>query len=332
MGREPTGTPPRRKSMPRQTFYRVAMLAAASLLAMILPAWADSQSEQGQGVVTVTVLPDKKAPMAQVPQQNLSARVNGKDSNITGWKPAGNSPAELVLLIDGAARASLGTQMSDIQHFINSLPPNTKATLAYMENGRAELTGPLTTDRAQILRGLRLPAGGVPGVSASPYFCLADLASHWPSNDESTRREVVMITDGVDYYDLRYDPDDPYVQNAVEQSVRAHLVVYSIYWRNIGRIDRSWYQTDAGQNLLTELTQATGGNSYWQGYGNPVSLQPYFDDIERRLDNQYELAFMTPSNGRPQVANFRLKVHAPGFKIDAPQQVLVVGSAIGEMQ
>ena len=70
------------------------------------------------------------------------------------------------------------------------------------------------------------------------------------------------------------------------------------------------------------MTDATGGNSYWMGNGNPVSLQPYLADINRRLDNQYELRFMTPIGGKPQMANLKLKV-AVQAKVDAPQQVYV---------
>ena len=33
----------------------------------------------------------------------------------------------------------------------------------------------------------------------------------------------------------RYDPEDPYVETAVNDSVRAGLIVYSIYWKDMGR-------------------------------------------------------------------------------------------------
>ncbi len=311
----------------RKSIQIVAMAAAASLLAAA-PVFASAEDQPGQGQAVVTVLPAGNAAAVQPLQQQVTVKVNGKTSSVTGWQPLRgvNSPVELVILIDGAARSSLGSQMSDIQHFVQGLPANTSASIAYMYNGRAELTGPLTTDRAGILRGLHIPGGGTPGVSASPYFCLSDLAKHWPSNNPRARREVVMVTDGVDYYDLRYDPEDPYVQAAINDAVRAHLMVYSIYWRNMGRLDRGTYATDAGQNLLAELTQATGGNSYWYGSGDPVSLEPYFSDIGRRLDNQYEVSFMAPFKDKPQVASFKFKLDAPGTKVDAPQQVLVMGS------
>jgi hypothetical protein len=228
----------------------------------------------------------------------------------------------MVILIDDGARQSLGVQLPDIAKFIQALPPDAKVAVAYMENGRAVFGGPLSTDRAAAARELHLPMPGTPGESASPYFCLSDLAKHWPSNDAHARREVVAVTDGVDYYNMRYDPQDPYVQAAIQDSVRAHLIVFAIYWRSSGFIDRTNYGSFTGQSLMAEVTDATGGNSYWIGNGDPVSLQPYLADINRRLDNQYELRFMTPIGGKPQMANLKLKVAAQA-KVDAPGQVYV---------
>ena len=309
-----------------QKLQLLALVAAGSLLAASSALAADN-SQQGQGQAVVTVLNGSEIP-GGIAQQALQLKVNGKDSEITGWKLLRDpqSKVEMVLLIDDGARSSLGTQMSDITKFIQEQRPDVKLAVAYMENGRAVMTGPMTTDHAAVERELHLPLAGTPGISASPFFCLSDLAKHWPSTDSHARREVVMVTDGVDYYEPRYDPEDPYVLAAINDSVRAHLVVYSIYWTNQGRFDRTGYAAMDGQNLLTQLTEATGGNSYWLGTGNPVSFAPYFADIDRRLDNQYELDFMTPIGSKPQVESLKLKVSAHA-KLDAPQQVYVHAGA-----
>jgi hypothetical protein len=131
-----------------------------------------------------------------------------------------------------------------------------------------------------------------------------------------------MITDGVDYYNVRYDPEDPYVRSAMDDAVRARLIVYSIYWRSADRFDRTNYAANDGQNLLAQVTETTGGYSYWEGYGNPVSFVPYFADIDRRLDNQYELSFMTAVGNKPEMQTIKLSVSAHA-KIDAPQEVYV---------
>jgi hypothetical protein len=310
-------------------FRATAILAAASLC-LTAPLLAQ---EQGEGQAIVTILPKHQGEMApRVTQQDLTeVKANGKSVQVTGFIPlkGPQNGVELVLLIDDSARSSLGRQLDDIEQFVRSLPPNVKVGIAYMENGRAAFAAPISADRAQVLKGLRLPIGAA-GVNSSPYFCLSDLAQHWPSQDRTSRREVVMITDGVDNYQRRYDPEDPYVQAAMTDATRAGLVVYSIYWRNNGRFDNTLYANNDGQNLLDEVDEATGGKNFWQGFGNPVSFQPFFEDLSRRLNNQYEVSFAAPLDGKPQVENFRLKINAPGVDVDAPQQVIVVPAANAE--
>jgi hypothetical protein len=304
------------------------VLTAGTLLAAF-PAFAQKDSQQGQGRAIVTVLPSaKNGNVGQISAQNLKVKVNGKDSNVTSFNQLqeNNSPIELVLLLDSGARASLGTQFSDIQNFVKEMPPNSKMAIAYMQQGRAAFASQLSSNPSDVLKGLHLSTG-IPGANASPYFCLSDLAKNWPSHDRTARREVVMVTDGVDNYERRFDPEDPYVQTAIKDSVRAGLVVYSIYWRNTGRANSTGYETNAGQNLLLLVTQATGGNSYWEGLGNPVSFQPFLQDLRRRLNNQYEVSFTAPSNGKPQVESLKLDLHVPSAKVAAPQQVLVTGPA-----
>jgi len=311
-----------------------AIALTAGTLMAASPAFAQKNAQQGQGRAIVTVLPSaKNASAGQISAQNLKLKVNGKESAVTSFNQLqeSNSPVELVLLLDSGARSSLGTQFNDIQTFVKEMPPNTKMAIAYMQQGRAVFSSQLSSNAADVLKGLHL-SSGIPGENASPYFCLSDLAKNWPSHDRTARREVVMITDGVDNYERRFDPDDPYVQTAINDSVRAGLVVYSIYWKNTGRINNTNYETNAGQNLLLLVTQATGGNSYWQGLGNPVSMQPFFQDLRRRLNNQYEVSFTAPSNGKPEIKSLKLDLHVPSAKVAAPQQVLVTGpvSARGE--
>ena len=301
------------------------LLMVTGALAIAAPVFAQGDVGTGQGRAVVTILGKQPGGTpASVSQQNVSIKVNGKPSIISSWTPLSgpNDSVELVILIDGAARTSLGTQLDDIKHFVNSLPPNTKAAIAYMLNGRAVFASPLSANHDQVLSALHLPAGAT-GVTASPYFCLSDLAQHWPSGNRDARRVVVMVTDGVDAYDLRFDPDDPYVQAAISDSAKAGLVVYSIYWMNRGFIALSLYQNNASQSLLLEVTDATGGKSYWQGTGNPVSFQPYFEDLSRRLANQYQLDFSARLDGKPTLQTMRLKVNAPAINVTAPQQVFV---------
>ena len=303
----------------------MAIAIAAGMLLMLPTAFSQRESFQGQGIALVTVLPSHGGQeSAHVTLKDLKLKVDGKPASVTGWTPLQgvNGRVELVLLIDASARMSLGLQLNDIASFIKETPTNTKIAIAYMEGGQAVLATPLSADPAPALRALHLPAG-VAGSNGSPYFCLSDLARHWPSADRNARRVVAMITDGVDYFEMRYDPQDPYVQAAINDSVRAGLMVYAMYWRNQGIMDNFQYEANTGQNLLLEVTDATGGKSYWQGMGNPVSFQPYFVDLRSRLRNQYALSFSLNFDGKPGVVNMNLKAKAPSAKVYAPHSVYV---------
>ncbi len=73
--------------------------------------------------------------------------------------------------------------MNDLRSFITGLPAGTEVFVGYMQNGRVvpgtDLSG-FTADRAAVAAGsIRIPTG-IPGSSASPYFCLSDFVKNWP--------------------------------------------------------------------------------------------------------------------------------------------------------
>jgi hypothetical protein len=298
---------------------------AAGLLTLVAPAIAKAVPDEGQGQAIVTVVPKDGRQSSAIPRlQDLQLKVGGKETQILDWVPLNTSSynIELVILIDSSARPDLGRQNQDITNFMQSLPANAKVAVGYMESGRAVLSGPLTANHAEAAGDLRLP-GGMAGSSSSPYFCLSDLAKNWPSKDRAARREAVLITNGVDNYYGRFDPQDPYVEAAINDSVRAGLEVYSIYWSGRGRRGDSRSESFDGQSLLSIVAQATGGAVYFDGTGEPVSLSPYFDRISRRLQNQYRLIFQSPMKGKPEIRTLSLRTSLPEINIYAPLKVLV---------
>jgi hypothetical protein len=303
----------------------MALCTALGMATMMMPAFPQTAAEQGKEQAIVTVLPqNEKAKYVDISAQDLDLRINGKDADITDWVSLQGplDKLELVVLIDDSARVSLGRQLGEIADFIQRLPVDTKAAVGYMSAGRAVIAGPLSLNHAGVAGELRLP-GGTPGSNASPYFCLSDLAKHWPSADQSARREVVLISDGVDRYFERYDPEDPYVKTSIDDSIRAGLVVYSVYWRGQGRTDNFGLSSLSGQSLLEEVTRATGGASYYNGTGEPVTLTPYFKDIVWRLQNQYRLEFRSRSKGKTEIRRMTLNTRNPAAKLMAPQRVLI---------
>jgi hypothetical protein len=160
----------------------------------------------------------------------------------------------------------------------------------------------------------------VPGENGSPYFALSDLVKHWPSKQSTGRRAVLMLTDGVDRYWGASVMDDPYVDAAVHDALKANVMVYSIYLRGAGD-GRSGWVTLAGQSRLIQVSEETGGSAYFQGVGDPVTISPFLSDLQDRLANQYQVTI--EGSGERGVQPVKLRTELPGLKIEAPTHIYV---------
>jgi hypothetical protein len=302
---------------------------SSALLAGCLAATFPVHAQSGvQTQTVVTVMPKNGNGAAAVTESQLQASIDGKRAQVSSWTPLTGERAglQMVVLIDNSARSAVTLQFNDLKNFIRQLPEGAQVGVAYMQNGRAVVAQNITPDHNLAANALRIPMG-VPGDNGSPYFCLSDLVKNWPSGVTTDRREVLMITDGVDlYYGRGYNPDDPYVQAAITDSQKAGVIVHSIFYRDAGRFDSGQWTEAGAQNYLLQVSQGTGGRAYWQGFGNPVSFSPFLDDLQKRLANQYELGLLASPKNKAGLQPLKLKVNAPGVKVDAPQNIFVPGS------
>ncbi len=246
--------------------------------------------------------------------------------NVSSWVPAKGDHAdlELFILIDDSANATLATQFEDIRQFINSQPATNKVGVAYMRNGVAEMVQNLTADHTQAAKSLRIPMG-IGGASASPYFSLTDLIKHWPAG--SPRREVLMISDGIDLYYEGADTQDPYVDEAIEQAQRAGVIVFAIYNPGAGHYSRSYWRSNWGQLDLSRVADETGGESYYIGFNAPaVTFVPYLDDVEHRFNNQYLLSFLAKPEKKSGMQRVKLTTELPNTELVGADRAYVPAS------
>lgn len=258
----------------------------------------------------------------QVDRQDVMVYEGKTRDAVTSWVPAkgDNAGLELFILIDDSASESLGTQLDDLRQFINSQPPTTKVGVAYMQNGIAQIVQNPTSDHAQAGKSLRLPIGNA-GVNGSPYFSLGDLIKRWPAG--SPRREVLMVSDGIDLY-YGEDLQDPYVAQAIEQAQRAGVIVFAIYNPGAGHYARSYWRSYWGQMYLSQVADETGGDSYYIGFNSPaVSFVPYLDQMQHRLNNQYLLTFMAKPEKKSGMQRVRLTTELPNTDLIAAGHVYV---------
>jgi hypothetical protein len=266
----------------------------------------------------------KAAP--SVDQADVMVYEGTQRDRVTRWVPAQGEQAalELFILLDDSSSTNLGSQLEDIRQFIQSQPPTTKVGIAYMQNGTAQITQNLTSDHAQAAKALRLPLGVV-GINASPYFSVTDLIKRWPQT--GARREVLLVSDGIDYYYGAGDLQDPYVNDAVEQAQRAGIVVFAIYHPGLGHYGHSYWRTYWGQIYLSQIADETGGESYYIGFnGPPASFVPYLDDVNHRLKDQYLLTFLAKPEKKNGMQRMKLRTELPNTDLVAADRVYVPAS------
>jgi hypothetical protein len=309
-----------------KTLSRVNTLFVIAILAAI-PGRLTAQQSPATGTTVHMVVTAEARHGNDVPviQKEDVMVYQGRDRvQTTDWIPLQGEHAglELFILLDDASGSSLGSQLEDLRRFINSQPAMTRIAVGYMRNGTVDIAQNFTDDHAQAAKSLRLPLESA-GINASPYFSVSDVIKRWP--DAPVRREILMITDGID----RYGPggaSDPYVDQAVEQAQRAGIVIFSIYTPGAGHFGHTFWRINWGQNYLSELSDETGGEAFYLGTEAPVSFSPYLDDLGRRLLHQYLLTFLAKPVKKSGLQSVRLRTEVSNAELVAASSVYVPAS------
>ncbi len=298
----------------------------AAFLASALPLFAGQQPVP-PGVptsVVVTVEPKRGKTIPPIEQQDIAVH-QGKDKRpVTDFTSLNHADTQFMLLVDDSARGTFDTEIQTLRQFIKSLPTNYEVAVGYMRNGMADLTQNFTRDHAMAANGVRVSLGPG-GADVSPYDSLTDAIRKWPHTD-AQRKEVLMISSGIEGLGGGYYPENPYVTAGIESAIKAGVVVYSIYSPSVGHAGHSMWRTTWGQNFLSELSDQTGGESYWIGYGSPVSFQPFLDQFLEAQKHQYLLTFIAKPEQKSGIQQIRVSIEEKDASVAAPDRVFVKAS------
>ena len=249
---------------------------------------------------------------------------------------------QLMFLIDDTLDAqSVGNNLSDIKTFIGGLPESTLVGIGYMSNATIQIAQNFTKDHDLAVKAIRLPMGRTSAMD-SPYMSLISLVKSWPQ--QKVRREVVMVTDGIDrlhgekpqinqmgpndfgvsYHSMPSISRD--ADSASEISQRFNVIVYPIYSPGIGRAGRSSWDRQVGLSGLTKIADETGGECFSLSTTNAVSFKPYFDRLQGYLNNQYYLVFDAIQGKKDRLTRISIReAEGKDLEILAPDNVWVPG-------
>jgi hypothetical protein len=274
-------------------------------------------------VVTVESRHDAKLP--EITREDVVVTEGHDRDKVTEWTPAigEHSGLDLYVLVDDSSSYDVDAQLSELRAFIMQQPPSTFIAVGYMHNGSVETVQDLTEDHTDAAKAVRLPFGRSAG-AASPYFSVEDLVKRWQPNPARPRREIIMITSGIDLYSP--GSVDPYLDEAIQQAQRAGIIIYSIYASGGDHFGRSSWRLNWGQNNLSRVSDEVGGEPYGLGIMTVPSFKPYFDDISRRLSRQYLLTFLARPDTKAEMRSIKLSTEVPNAELVGAPRVYVPAS------
>jgi hypothetical protein len=307
---------------------KAKFLTCVSALGIISSLWSAASafpppqtSEELVPVSTVVTVEARRGKDVPVINKEDVRVVHGHDRlRVTDWVPAQGDHAglELLVLIDEGASSSVANQFDDLRKFMSAQPNTTAFAVGYSEYGSLRMALNFTTDHEAAGKALRIPMGTF-AEGSSPYLAVSDTIKRWP--ETKARRAILMISDGVD--PLQPGTTDTYLDTAIETAQRTGVQVSAIFASGAGHFGHSFWRISRGQDNLSQLTDKTGGESYFQGFSTPVSFAPFLDEFADRLGHQYLLTFLIKPEKKPSFQHVRLETEVPNADLVSPDHVYV---------
>jgi hypothetical protein len=280
---------------------------------------------------------DSEAP--RLKQDDIKVKQGKTFLQVTQLIPAqgDNAALQLMILIDDTLDTTVGGNLNDIKEFIKAQPSSTVIGIGYMSNASVNIVQNFTADHDLAVKAVRLPRGAFSTMD-SPYLSLISLVKGWPQ--QNVRREVLMVTDGIDrlrgerprpnqlgpnygpvYHTMPQISVD--ASSASEISQRYNVLVYSLYAPGVGRAGRSAWDLDLGLGGLSKIAEETGAECYSLGTSTLVSFKPYLERFQKALNNQYYLVFLAQPKKKAGLQRVNIQTEASNAEILAPDNVWV---------
>jgi len=290
-------------------------------------------------VITDTAL-QAESELPTLRQDDVKVKQKKTFLQVTQLIPAqgDNAALQLMILIDDTLNTqATGNNLNDLREFVKAQLPSTVIGIGYMSNAGVNIVQNFTPDHELAAKAIRLTRGAF-STADSPYLSLISLVKGWPQ--QNVRREVLMVTDGIDR--LRGETPQPSrlgpnygtvyhsmpsistdATSASEISQRYNVIVHSIYSPGVGRAGRSSWDLQLGLSGLTKIAEETGGECFSLGTSNPVSFKPYLERLQKLLSNQYYLVFLATPGKKAGFQRVNIQTEVSNSEILAPDNAWV---------
>lgn len=296
---------------------RALLLAGAAIATAGIVGAQPLPSDSPAATLTVTAVGKKDSVPPAVKKEDVQFYLGKEKTQMADWRKG--ETLFLAVLIDDSLDANIANQWTDLRAFMMAQPESTYISVAYVRNGTAVIAQDFTKDHQLAAKALRLPLGNA-GAFTSPYLALQDWIKRWPDSNE--RKSILLFSSGVDYF-RGFGPVNPDVDTTIEEAQKKNINVWTIYAPDAGHLARRGFASFIAQGFLSRVSEESGGESFYLGFGAPVSIKPYLDELQMHLNNQYLLTFVGDGGRKGKLERARVTTELPATELlAAPQAYL----------
>jgi hypothetical protein len=297
---------------------RLAMMMMGLALVSALFVANTRAAAPGTVNMTVTAVGKKNTSPPVVTKDDVQLYLNKERTQIVDLKHA--EKLYLAVLIDDSLDNIIANQWNDLKAFFAAQPDNTYISVSYARNGTAMVAQDFTNDHELAAKALRIPLGSG-GAFTSPYLALLDLMKRWPTSAD--RHSILVFSSGIDYFRGDFWTRPPDLDSTISRAQKENINVWTIYAPDAGHRGRGFFIANRAQAYLTELSDATGAESFYLGIAEPVTLKPYFDELSTHLSNQYLLTFKATGGEKGRFERAHIGTELPYVEFLAPSQAFL---------
>lgn len=298
---------------------RTGVFLGTLLLFFTGPTYGQTK-EAASDMVTFTVTAvGKKEAAPPIAKDDVQLFQGKQRKQIADWKKG--EELFLAILIDDSIETGAGGQWDYLKEFIMGQPATTFIAVGYLRNNTTLVAQDFTQNHELAAKAIRLPIG-IGALGSSPYLGIIDMMKRWPST--GPRRSLIVISSGIDFFrGYSSGPIYPDVDPLIQRAERQNTNIWSIYYPSSGHRGHAFYLVNTAQINLDKMAQDSGAESYFLGFGVPVTIKPYLDEIATHLNNQYLLTFAGSGGSKGKYQNVKVKTELPDVEFMAPAAVFL---------
>ncbi len=226
---------------------------------------------------------------------DLQVKENKDDQVILSIRSVSNTPLALAVLIQDDLTSEANLKLDELREFIRALPAGSRVMVGYLRSGTIQIRQKFTDDLEKAAKSLRIIAGSSAVAPSSPFYQVEEALKRFDALPTG-RRAILLVSDGLDVsrgVESSTPTQSLDLDRAILRAQRSSVAIYSFYSPASLTSNENSRLVLNGQGSLNRLSEETGGRAFFQGTIAPISFEPFFDDLNRALNRQFALTYLS---------------------------------------